>query len=137
MNLSIPALQTLDRFTNVLMDAHGVMLQAKFVPTSRMLMKYNYIVVANYCDLKQSDWIPGGPDYHKLDVRMYTEIGKNWYVFNVMDREYCAQLDNFDDFIRDRTDWVVRLFAGTSVTFRADDTYGNTRDFTFNLNVDI
>ena len=137
MNLSIPALQTLDRFTSVLMDAHGVMLGARFVPTGGVQVTYNYIDVANHCDLKQRDWITNGPAYHKLNVQMYIEEGKYWYVFNVMGREYCAQLDSFGEFIRDSTGWVIRGFTDTSVTFRAGDRFNNkARDFTFNLNVD-
>jgi hypothetical protein len=93
--------------------------------------------VANYCDLKQSDWISGGPVDHKLDVRMYIEAGKYWYVFNVMGREYCAQLDSLGDFIRDSSGWDVEAFTATSVTFQAGDRYNNeARDFIFNLNVD-
>ena len=137
MNLSIPALQTLDRFTSVLMDAHGVMLGAKFVPTGEVQVTYNYIDVANHSDSMQRGWIPGGPVDHKLNVQMYIEAGKFWYVFSVMDREYCAQLDDLGDFIRDGTNWVIRSFTNTSVTFRAGDRYNNkAHDFTFNLNVD-
>jgi hypothetical protein len=137
MNLSIPALQTLDRFTSVLMDAHGVMLGAKFVPMGEVQVTYNYIDVANYCDLRQSNWITGGPSHHKLDVRVYTEAGKSWYFFNVNNQEYYAQLDRMYGFIRDSMSWEIRQFTPTSVTFRVLDRDGEEgRDITFNLNED-
>ena len=138
MNLSIPALQTLDRFTSVLMDTHGVMLGAKFVPTGNLQITYANIDVKNRCNNLQRDWLAGGPGlHHQLNVRRYIESGNDWYVFDVLGKEYCVQSNDLRDFIRADMQWDIEHFDDKCVKFVMGNSFMTRKlEITFNLNVD-